>query len=74
MTKRDGKYMRKNPIQGQVLQAEFDAMLDEGRKWGYNDKIRIGALIGMSHIQVGKWMWDQCQQRGISTKRQKKTA
>ena len=50
MSKREGKYMRKNPLQGEILQAEFDAMLKSGTKWGYNDKVRIGAMIGTSHI------------------------
>ena len=51
----------------QVLVAEFE----KNPKWTYEDKIRIGDMIGMTHFQVAKWNWDYSKKNGVNTKRTK---
>ena len=49
-----GKRMRRTPAQLAILQTEFDRQ----PIWSYTDKVRIGAIVGMTFHQVCKWNFD----------------
>jgi hypothetical protein len=42
----EGHRMRKSNEQQQVLESEFK----RNPKWNFRDKVRIGNMIGMTHI------------------------
>ena len=66
----EGKRMRKDKDQMEILVAEFE----KSSKWSYKDKIRIAEQIGMTFHQVSKWNWDYRKKMGVDTARKKNTA
>ena len=60
--------MKKQPDQTIILEEAFE----QNPNWSMAEKIQIGAKVGMTPSQVGKWNWDHKKKLSMTTDRKKK--